>query len=585
MHSRRNCVRLAAALLSVALAAGPIAAQRPAPAQRGGSPKPDTPQLVVSVLASSDPRIGRDATNAIQERLQSEHSATELYVVPRTKIDEALKQSGFNPDSALDGPEAVALAKLVRGDYALTGTIERTAAGVQTFIRLLMTQNGQQLVSEPLAPIVGSDFGDVAKKVDRVVSDAIRALAFNRECRRAALLGDYNQAFAAARQGLQLRSTSVALHLCVLSVLNATHGSQDSIIAVASAIAAADPTNVVAWATLADAYDQRGDSARALDALLVLHRIDPSDDKVTQAAVDRRVNSGQADAALAMLDSALTLAPDNAQLLRKRWLLHLRLGQVAQALKSGAAFIAADSSSANEDYFRRQLGAAKGAGNSVAEHRIALNAVERFPKNVDFLLTLSRQAIDANSPAEGLVYANRVLVIDPSDRDAWQLAIAAQAQRGAIDSAVAVSRRALAAGVPSDAIGASLLAIVTPALDAAQKSHARADWETVLRQSAMVDSVASSARSQYYIGASAFQIASGDMQPLADYAKLRTPTRAQRQAACTASSRIEDLVRIVSIAMPRGGTVDPATASQILGALPGYSEFLSSVKQASCQRE
>jgi hypothetical protein len=37
--------------------------------------------------------------------------------------------------------------------------------------------------------------------------------------------------------------------------------------------------------------------------------------------------------------------------------------------------------------------------------------------------------------------------------------------------------------------------------------------------------------------------------------------------------------------MPRGGSVDPATATQILGALPGYSEFLTSVKQVSCRRD
>lgn len=581
----RSRTRLVAPVLFLGLAAVPAGAQRTAPAQRGGNPRPDTPQLVVSVLASSDPKVGRDATNAIQERLQSEHSATDLYIVPRTKIDTALTQSGFNPDSALDGPEAVALARLVRGDYALTGTIERTAAGVQTFIRLLMAQNGQQIVSEPLAPVTGSDVGDVAKKVDRVVSDAIRALAFNRECRKAALVGDYTQALAAARQGLQLKSASVALNLCVLSVLNATHGSPDSVIGIASVIAAADSGNAVAWATLANVYDQRGDSAHALTALRAMRRIDPSDDKVTTAIVDREVNGGHPEAALAVLDSALVLNSDDAQLLRKRWLLHLRLGQFAQALKSGPALIAADSTFATEDYFRRQLGAAKGANNTVAAHRIALNAAERFPRTIDFLLTLSRDALDANTPAEALSYANRGLAIEASNGAAWQFAVAAHVQAGDVDSAAAVARRALAAGVSSDAIGASLLAVVTPALDAAQKSHARSDWEKVLRLSAAVDSVASSARSQYYVGVAAFEIVQGDMESLAGYAKVRSPARAQRQAACTSSTELADLVAIAAVAVPRGGSVDPATAGQIIAALPGYSEFLNSVKQASCRRD
>lgn len=574
--------RLAVTIL--ALAGTRVGAQRPAPLQRGGNPKPETPQLVVNVLASSDPKIGLDAANAIQHRLESEHSATELYIVPRNKIDTALKISGFNPDSTLGAPDLMVLTKQMRGDYALTGTIERTAAGVQTFIRLL-TQSGQQLVSEPLAPVVGSDFSDMAKKVDRAVSDAVHAVAFSHDCRKAALMGDYKQAMVSARQGLQLKPTSVAVNLCVLSVLNSTHAPSDSIVAVATTIAAADSTNMVAWATLADAYEQRGDSARALDAMLAMHRADPSDEKVTEAIVDRRVVKGQSDTALAMVDSALRLAPDNVQLLRKRWLLDLHLGRFARALASGAAFIAADSTAATEDYFRRQLGAAKGAADSIAAHRIALNAAERFPKTVDFLLILSRDAIDAKSPGDGLAFANRALVVEPANRAAWQLAIAAHVQTGSVDSAVAVSRRALAAGVPSDAIGASLLSVVTPALDAAQKSHARADWEKVLSQSAVVDSVASSVRSQFYIGFAAFQIVQGDVDGLDEYAKLRAPARAQRQSACASSTQLLDLIATVAVAMPKGGIVDPAAAGQIMAALPRYSDFLNSVKQASCRRD
>jgi len=36
------------------------------------------------------------------------------------------------------------------------------------------------------------------------------------------------------------------------------------------------------------------------------------------------------------------------------------------------------------------------------------------------------------------------------------------------------------------------------------------------------------------------------------------------------------------IAMPKGGKTDPEIASKILGALPGYSEFASSMK-ANCR--
>ena len=209
------------------LPAHALAAQRPAPAQRGGLPKPDTPQLVVSALASSDMTIGAAAADAIRRRIQSEHTATDLYVVPGKDIETALKNSGFNPDSSLGRTDLMALAHQVRGDYALDGSVERTPEGVRTSIRLL-TQTGSQIVAEPLVAIVGSDMGDVAKKVDRAVSEAIRALSFNHDCRRLALVGDYKQAMTAAQRGLELSPTSTALNLCALSILTATHASPDS---------------------------------------------------------------------------------------------------------------------------------------------------------------------------------------------------------------------------------------------------------------------------------------------------------------------------------------------------------------------
>jgi hypothetical protein len=55
--------------------------------------------------------------------------------------------------------------------------------------------------------------------------------------------------------------------------------------------------------------------------------------------------------------------------------------------------------------------------------------------------------------------------------------------------------------------------------------------------------------------------------------------------ACGSVTRVEELVRVVTIAMPKGGSVDPATAGKILGALPGYSEFLNSMKKANCRSQ
>jgi len=580
--ARPSRVMLGCLVLTVATQS--LAAQRPVPAQRGGAPKPETPQLVVGALASSDLTVGAAAADAIRTRIQSEHATTDLYVVPGKTIKDALEKSGFNPDSSLGATDLMALAKQVRGDYALDGTVERTTDGVKTSIRLL-TQTGPQVVAEPLVAIVGSDLGDIAKKVDRAVSEAIRALSFNHECRRAALVGDYKQAMAAAQQGLKLSPTSTALNLCALSILTATRALPDSIIAVASVIVSVDSANTAAWANLVDAYAAKGDAARELHATRMLHHADSANVIVTLSLADQLVVAGQAESALAALDTALAVSPANERLLAKKWQAEMRLGRLAEALKTGAALVAADSGAATEDFFGRELRAASSAHDSVSSHRIAVDAAARFPKNVDFLLLLARDAVDGGKARDGLGFVNRVLAIDSTNRIAWQLAIAAHATANGTDSAVAAARRALSAGVTRDAVGGSLLAIVAPALEKARTSQARADWEAVLTTAQAVDSVASTPRSQYYIGAAAYQVARDVAQALADRSKPQPKTRAERQTMCASATRLDDLVNTASIALTKGGTVDPAVAAQILSGLPSLSDFAASAKQVGCRRD
>ena len=134
---------------------------------------------------------------------------------------------------------------------------------------------------------------------------------------------------------------------------------------------------------------------------------------------------------------------------------------------SGPALIAVDTSAATVTYYERQLTAAKDVRDSVAIHRVALEASARFPKNTSFLLILGREALDHGSATEALGFVERALAIEPTNSVALQLAIRRTRKPGGRQR-VRTARRALASNVPSDAVGASLLAVVSPALTAAR---------------------------------------------------------------------------------------------------------------------
>ena len=100
MISRRCSPQIAAGAVALTLALNapqPLAAQRPVTEQRGGQPRADTPQLVVGVLVSPDPTVGVAAADAIRRRIQDQHTATDLYVVPKQKLDQELRYRATIP--------------------------------------------------------------------------------------------------------------------------------------------------------------------------------------------------------------------------------------------------------------------------------------------------------------------------------------------------------------------------------------------------------------------------------------------------------------------------------------------------------
>lgn len=579
--ARSSGLALLAGLSVIVSAASPLCAQRPKPLQQGGTPNPDTPQLIVAVLASADRKLGVDVADEIRRRVQSEHSAKELYAVPKANIDNTLKASGFSTDSVLSALDLMVLSKQVHGDYALDGTATRRGTTVHAETRLLL-QTGTQIIAQPLPPVDGKDIGDVARQVDRAVSEAMKAMPAYRQCTNNLRAQKYDAAIAEARKGLAAYSNSLPNRLCILSAYSASNASPDSIIAIATAITVADPSSMIAWANLAQAYGQRKDTANALRASLAMYRLDPSNSAVLMAVVDQLVTGGRAPEAAAILDTAIVVNPTNVNLLRKRWMVQLYAHEYRQALESGEVLVKTDTSAATVEYYQRQLGAAQADSNAAAVQRLAAAAAARFPKELNFQLLAARSAFNAGQHAEALAAARRAQALDPRSTPAWQIAVAVQNQLNQPDSAIATARKAIAAGVPKDTIGASLLAIAGPALAKAQATKARADWQALLEAAETVDAVAPSTQSAFYVGVSAFQIATDVLQDVQQLAK-GSPKKADQQRACAGAKQAEDLLAKTSMAMPKGGSVDKNTAGQILGAVPQLSAFVTSVKKAYCK--
>lgn len=574
MKSTQRHVVTAVATLALSLVSTRVFAQ---PQQRGGPPGSDTPRLVMATFHSDDRKLGTDAAEELRRRLMSEFSMKELYVLTQKDINNTLEASGYRADSALNVNDLMELSKQLRGDETLDGTASKTSNGVHEEVRLLLRRNNT-ILAQPLPPVDAKDPGDAAKQLQKEYEAARKALPAYKTCENDLRAAKYADAEKDGRMALQAYPNSTFGRLCLLTAYGQEKASPDSIISIANQILTIDPTSIIALGAAADAYRTKGDKDKAIEYNLRIYRADPSNQTLAQSIVNELAQSGAPDKAIPIIDSLLKDNPGDPQMLRTKWLLELNGKQFKQALATGEEYVKADTAAANLEYYNRQIGAAQSDSNSAAVLQFATKAAQKFPKEASFPLLMAQSYYKSGQLQQALEAARRAAEADPKSPSAWVFQVIVQNQMNQADSALATAQKAIAAGVPKDSIGSSMVALVGPAVQKAQQSKDRADWESALKMAQTVDNIAPSPQSKYFVGITSFQVA---YDAVNNINKLYKSTKkADIAQACSEAGVAEDNLATTSMAMPAGGAVDKASASQILGAVPQLTEFVSQVKKA-----
>ena len=165
MKSSQRHTAFAVGYLALSLVGAPLLAQANQQ-QRGMPPNGDTPYILIATFHSSDRKLGADMADELRKRIAGERSAKELYVIPKTNVNNTLEASGYKPDSALNASDLMELAKQLRGEQVIDGTINKSPSGVHVETRVLM-RTGQQTVAQPLPAFDAKDPGDAAATIHR----------------------------------------------------------------------------------------------------------------------------------------------------------------------------------------------------------------------------------------------------------------------------------------------------------------------------------------------------------------------------------------------------------------------------------
>src|SRR6185295_9012503 len=207
---------------------------------RGVGPNPDTPRLLVAVFASTDRASGVLTADAIRARVQSAANVKQLYVIPKNDITNYLESSGYKADSSLGPTDLKELAKLLRADEVLSGSVTRTAnGGVKIEPRLMLARD--VALAQPLPTVEASNPGEAARQIERSLQEARKQLADNKACENAIRDNKSDLAIAMARAGIAKYPTATIARLCLANAFIAMKAPPDSVLRVTDEIRRIDP--------------------------------------------------------------------------------------------------------------------------------------------------------------------------------------------------------------------------------------------------------------------------------------------------------------------------------------------------------
>jgi len=567
---------LPAASLAVALIASTAPAV--ARAQRGQAPGPDTPRILVTNFRG-DREAGVKLADAIRDRIGNEFSARTLYATPKKDIENTLKQSGYPSDSALSPNDAKELAKLVRADEIIDGSVTKTPTGYRVQSRFFLPRDVS--LAQPLLTAETNDLGDVAKQIVKEYDNARKQLQANRECENDIRDGKIDAAIAAARKGIQQYPRATLARLCLASAYQAIKGSADSstkswwadsVIAVTKEVTQLDPRSKIAYTLQYDAYKVKNDTTNFLNSLIGMMNADPSNTSLRESVIAELVTLGKAEMAVPSAKQLVTENPGDPQYARTYWLVLRAANNYKESVPAGIAYVALDSAAADSNYFFRQVADLRADSAYAKAAEFAATGIAKFPKSGTLWLQKAQNERSAGQLPAAKASLQRALELDPKASGANLLLAQIYVDLNQPDSAVAAVKADAAIDPSGKARDAQfLLGIGLTGYKAGVASKNVADFQKALGILQASDELNPTPEAKFYSAVSAFSV----LQQLG--ASLPT------SKSCTDAKLGQDMLVVVSTNMPQGGSVSPDAAKQILSAVPQYQAFFDGSAKRYCK--
>ncbi len=576
-----------------------------APAQVSYQPQQPTEKLLVLALVvklPADSAFSVAVMDVAREKLGS-MAKYKIQVIPKPKLCEALKASDYTCDVLLDETQANQLGRFLSVNAYTTGTLERSGGTITATIRV------RDIGSSGLASLYTVSVSNpgttvsVGEAIALRLNNLVRAAEQARECEDQRKKSQFPKALDAARKALAIEPNLPAAHICIATVYEAQHMPMDSLVAAYQRATKGDSLNATAWENIAHLYQQKGDTLKAIDALVHELAGEPHNTQLRLGIVELLRQQKRYAQAKALLDEGLAKNPNEQRFIDSRQRICIE-GELWRCVLEGFELqIKNDSSKAGDStLLKSALGAAQQVSDTQRLLYFSRTAVAHFPKAAAFWKALG-SAYDLKGPKDSSVWAyKQSLKLDPTDVKA-SLLVARGIVEGAtydtaqanklksdtaalralrngfadrIDSAKAYLAPAVTSPDSSDRLSASVFILTAGSKLAQAGAYDRAyPWlDQVLQlvtQRTPADTVGP--RQQIRLQASFWY-------GVSSVASLSGPYSAMvKSKSCTEAKAINDRLARTKDALIFGARVHPPTANQMLQNVSKFEAVMPQVKK------
>jgi tetratricopeptide (TPR) repeat protein len=387
-----------------------------APAQLAYQPPADKLLvLALTVKTSADSALSIAVMDVAREKL-GQLARSRMQVIPKPKLCEALKASDYPCDVLLDETQANQLARFLTVNAYTTGSLERGGGTLTARIRLrdIGSSGMAALLSVSSAnPGTPAALGEaIAQRTNTIIRAAEQA----RECTEQRQKSQFAKALDAARKALAIEPNLTAAHLCIATVYEAQHMSLDSIVAAALRATKGDSLNATAWDVISHAYQQKGDTLKAVDAFTHELGGEPQNVQLRLGIVELLRQQRQFAQAKALLDDGLVHNPGEQRIKDTRQRICIEGELWRCALDGFMDQVSSDTAKlADTTLLKAALGAAQQISDTQQLLFFSRAAVRHYPKSATFWKTLG-SAYDLKGQKDSSVWAyKQSLKLDPAD--------------------------------------------------------------------------------------------------------------------------------------------------------------------------